>query len=81
MSPQLLECKTQALKLTPSDRAELAEHLIASLDEPSLEQNKQLWLDEADRRYREYKNETVSARSSEDVLRKALIYGSSTFIN
>lgn len=71
MSPELLECKTQALKLPPSDRATLAEQLIASLDELSSEQNEQLWLDEADRRYWEYKKGTVSARSAEDVLRDA----------
>ena len=71
MSPQLMECEAQALKLPPNDRAELAEHLIASLDDLSDEQNEELWLDEADRRYREYKSGTISARSAEDVLRDA----------
>ncbi|MCC5845274.1 MAG: addiction module protein [Verrucomicrobia bacterium] len=71
MSPALLDCKAQALKLSPSDRAALAEHLIASLDELSLEQNEQLWLDEADRRHRAYKSGKVSARSAADVLRDA----------
>ena len=71
MSPQLMEFEAQALKLPPSDRAALAEHLIASLDELSNEQNEQLWLDEAERRYREYKSGTISARPAEDVLRDA----------
>jgi putative addiction module component (TIGR02574 family) len=56
------------LKLPPTERAALAEHLIASLDELSDEQNGLLWLDEADRRYREYKSGTISARPAENVL-------------
>ena len=71
MSPQLMEFEAQALKLPPPDRAALAEHLIASLDELSNEQNEQLWLDEAERRYREYKSGTISARPAEHVLRDA----------
>jgi hypothetical protein len=40
-------------------------------DQLSDAQNDELWLDEADRRYREYKNGNVSARPAEDVLRDA----------
>lgn len=71
MPLQLRECEEQALRLLPTERAVLAEHLIASLDELSGAQIEQLWLDEADRRYREYKNGTISARPAEDVLRDA----------
>lgn len=71
MSPQLIECEVQALKLTPTDRATLAEHLIASLDNLNDQQNEQLWIDEADRRYREYKRGSITARSAEEVLRDA----------
>ncbi len=71
MPPELMECTAQALKLPPIDRAALAEHLIASLDDLSPEQNEQLWLAEADRRYREYKSGTISARPAEDILRDA----------
>lgn len=71
MSPQLIECEAQALKLTPTDRATLAEHLIASLDNLNDQQNEQLWIDEADRRYREYKRGGITARSAEEVLRDA----------
>ena len=69
MPPQLMECETQALKLPPTDRATLAERLIASLDNLNEQQNEQLWIDEADRRYREYKNGNITARSAEEVLR------------
>ncbi len=71
MSPQMMECEAEALKLSPAERATLAERLIASLDELSDKQNEQLWLNEADRRYREYKSGSISARSAEDVLRDA----------
>ncbi len=71
MSPQLIECEAQALKLPPTDRAALAEHLIASLDDLNDEQNEQLWLEEADRRYREYKNGSITASPVEDVLSNA----------
>ncbi len=71
MSPRLMECEAEALKLPPAERATLAERLIASLDELSDKQNEQLWLNEADRRYREYKSGSISARSAEDVLRDA----------
>ena len=71
MSPQLMEFEAQALKLPPTDRAALAERLIASLDNLSEQQNEQLWIDEADRRYREYKSGKISARSAEEVLSDA----------
>jgi len=71
MSTQLLECEAQALKLSPTDRATLAERLIASLDNLSEQQNEQLWIDEADRRYREYKSGKIAARPAEAVLDNA----------
>ncbi len=71
MSPQLVDCEAQALQLPPAERATLAEHLISSLDKLNDAQNEQLWLDEAERRYREYKDGNISARSAEDVLRDA----------
>jgi putative addiction module component (TIGR02574 family) len=71
MSPDLDECEAQALKLAPRDRATLAERLISSLDALDDAENEQLWLEEAERRYQEYKNGNMPARSAEDVLRDA----------
>ena len=71
MSPQLMDCEAQALQLPPAERAALAERLISSLDSLDDAQNEQLWLDEADRRYREYKKGNIPARPAEDVLRDA----------
>ncbi len=71
MSPQLMDCEAQALKLPPAERATLAERLISSLDRLDDAQNEELWLAEADRRYREYKKGDISGRPAEDVLRDA----------
>ena len=71
MSPQLMECEAQALRLSPAERAILAERLIASLDNLNEQQNEQLWIDEADLRYREYKSGKITARSAADVLSDA----------
>ena len=71
MSPDLKKCETQALKLSPQDRAALAEHLIASLDALDEAENERLWLEEADRRYQEYKKGNIQARPAEEVLRDA----------
>ena len=71
MSPQLMDCEAQALQLPPAERATLAEHLISSLDSLDDAQNEQLWLDEAERRYREYKKGNMPARPAADVIRDA----------
>ena len=68
MTTQLMECEAQALKLSPADRATLAERLIASLDNLSEQQNEQLWIDEADLRYREHKKGNITTRTAEAVL-------------
>ena len=71
MSSDLKKCEAQALKLTPQDRAALAEHLIASLDALDDAENERLWLEEADKRYQEYKKGKSQARSAKEVLRDA----------
>ena len=67
----LNEFERQALQLSMSDRARLAELLIESLDEADAAETERLWVEEAERRYREYKAGRVSSRSTEDVLRDA----------
>ncbi len=64
-------CEAQALKLAPRDRAALARHLIASLDSLEDGQIENLWLEEADRRYREYGKGRVAARAADVALRDA----------
>jgi putative addiction module component (TIGR02574 family) len=60
MSPKRLE--EAALRLTPRQRARLAARLIESLDgkpEPGCEE---AWIEEAERRYRSYKQGKMKAR-------------------
>jgi len=71
MSPSLDKCRAEALKLSPTERAELAESLIASLDDLDEADAEQVWLEEADKRYQAYKQGQISARPAEDVLRDA----------
>lgn len=73
MSPDLKECESLALKLEPKERAALAERLIASLDAQVESEDELAWLEEADRRYREYKKGNISARPAEEVLRDARV--------
>lgn len=71
MSLNLKEYESQALNLRAKERAVLAEHLIASLDSLNDAENEQLWIEEADRRYQEYKKGNIPARLAEDVLHDA----------
>ena len=71
MTPDLKEFEAQALKLPPSERAALAELLIASLDAANDVENERLWVEEAERRYQEYKKGRIVSRRAEEVLRDA----------
>lgn len=59
------EFEAELLKLPRSVRARLAERLLASLDESEIDE---AWAEEADRRYRAYRNGEESALPLEDVL-------------
>ena len=60
-----------ALGLSPDERAELAQKLLLSLDDPSEEDITQTWLSEAARRARELDRGEVQPIPGEDVRRKA----------
>ena len=55
MNRTLDEIGKEVLGLPPKDRALLAEHLLASLDEEPEEGAEELWYAEAERRYQEYR--------------------------
>jgi hypothetical protein len=63
------ELEQEALKLTPRDRARLAERLLDSLESLSDEENAQLWAEEAARRDAAWSEAT--ARPAADVLADA----------
>ena len=71
MSPQLKDLERESLKLPFKERAQLAERLLASLDEASKTELERLWLEEAERRYEAYKQGRMTARPAEDVLHDA----------
>lgn len=71
MASKLKEIKENALQLSPHDRAQLAEHLIHSLDEVEDPEAEKLWVEEAERRYREYKKGNVRGIPAESVFQEA----------
>ncbi len=60
----------EALRLSPEDRAKLAQKLLLSLDTLSEEEAEQAWLIEADRRARELDRGEIQPISADEVRRK-----------
>ncbi len=71
MPLKVKEIEREALRLDPHERALLAEHLIGSLDAEEDPEAERLWIEEAERRYKEYKAGGVKAKPAETVLREA----------
>jgi putative addiction module component (TIGR02574 family) len=71
VSAELSECEAKALSLPASDRAALAERLIASLDHLDDAENERLWAEEAERRYQAYKAGRLTAKPAEEALQQA----------
>jgi len=65
------QVETEALKLKPQARAELAEKLLKSLEDLSEEEIERLWADEAVRRDGELDSGAASSRDAEDVFKDA----------
>jgi len=60
--------EAEAMTLPVSQRAILAQHLLASLDEVGEQENERLWLEEAGRRYEAYKAGAMPARDAFEVI-------------
>jgi hypothetical protein len=71
MPTDLKECESSALQLPASERAALAERLIASLDVLDDAETERLWVEEAEHRYQAYKQGSLTARSAVDAIRDA----------
>ena len=65
------EIEEQARRLSSRERAQLAEHLINSLDEEEDPEAEKLWIQEAERRYREYKEGKTKIKQAELVFKEA----------
>jgi putative addiction module component (TIGR02574 family) len=61
----------EALKLPSPERARLAEQLISSLDEEEDPEAERLWVEEAERRYKEYREGKVKAKPADLVFKEA----------
>jgi len=71
MDATLENVEREAFSLTAPDRARLAMDLIKSLDNQDDADAEELWLQEAERRYREYREGNLPTRPAEDVFRDA----------
>ena len=71
MVSKIEQIEKEALRLSSHERALLAERLIHSLDEEEDVEIERLWIEEAERRYQEYKHGQVKARPAESVFKEA----------
>jgi putative addiction module component (TIGR02574 family) len=72
METKLDEVISAALQLSLQERAQLAGRLLLSLDEPSESEVEQLWLEEAERRLKEFREGKVRGIPADDVFRRAM---------
>jgi len=70
MSRDLKDIAAEVLELPLTARAELAGQLLESLDDLSEGENEQLWAQEAERRYAEYKAGMIEAVPAEEVFER-----------
>ena len=68
MTSKASSLEEQARDLSPAERARLALKLIESLDPGDDEDAEKLWLDEAERRLKEYEAGNTVARPAHDVI-------------
>lgn len=72
MAMNLEELAAEVMKLALEDRAQLASRLLLSLDEPSESEIEKLWLEEAERRLREFREGRVQGIPGDQVFRRAI---------
>ena len=71
MPSKIQEIENEVLLLPPQERAILAEHIIRSLDDEEDPEVEKLWIAEAERRYKEYKEGKVKAKPATLVFKEA----------
>ncbi len=70
MALKMKKIEEEALQLSSHERAQLAEHLIHSLDEKEDLDAERLWVAEAESRYQKYKEGKVKAKSADQVFKE-----------
>lgn len=71
MANLVRDLESKALKLSPRERARLAQRLISSLDQEVDADAEKLWLQEAERRLGELKSGRVTGIPADKVVKKA----------
>ena len=71
MARTLADIEKEILNLSETDRATLAKHLIETLDMDMNENVEQVWLQEAEKRYEQYKSGKLQALPAQDALQEA----------
>jgi putative addiction module component (TIGR02574 family) len=72
MAQKIDEVTMAALDLSIEERALLAGKLLLSLDEPSESEVENMWLEEAERRLKEFHEGRVCGTPADDVFRRAM---------
>ncbi|OGL49963.1 MAG: hypothetical protein A3C43_08165 [Candidatus Schekmanbacteria bacterium RIFCSPHIGHO2_02_FULL_38_11] len=70
MSSKIEKIEKEVFRLLSHVRAILAEHIISSSDEEEDPEAERLWIEEAEHRYKEYKEGKVKAKSAEMVFKE-----------
>jgi putative addiction module component (TIGR02574 family) len=68
----LQKIESEALNLDMHARASLVGKLLLSLDEPTVSEVEQLWLDEAERRLDDYRSGKVRGIPGNEVFKRAI---------
>ncbi len=71
MARPLTDVEREAMALSREERAALAKHLLATLDEGEEEDVEEAWVAESERRYREYRAGRMKAIPAEEVFAEA----------
>lgn len=71
MTSRLEEFEKQAQHFSLQERSTLIDHLISRLDELDEKECERLWLEEATRRFHEYKSGRMISRSAGEVFQDA----------
>lgn len=72
MTIAMQKIEAEALNLDIHSRANLVGKLILSLDEPTVSEVEQLWLDEAERRLDDYRAGKAQGIPGNDVFKRAI---------
>lgn len=72
MSVKLEDVENQVAQLTEDDRARLVEQLIRSLDSGEDVDAENAWLDEAEKRYQEYRAGKLTSKAADAVFEDVL---------